>query len=72
MFRRILRLYEPTLTFKNSEYDEFLEANNEGMELLERFLTSLTSDANATQVEVCSLRYPYKDFAWLFTRLIEK
>jgi hypothetical protein len=40
------------------------------MEFLEIFLTSPTSDANATQVEVCSLKYPYKEFAWLFARII--
>jgi hypothetical protein len=66
MFRRMLRLLDPTLTFKNVEADEFLKFHNGGMEFLEIFLTSPTSDANATQVEVCSLKYPYKNLHGLF------
>jgi hypothetical protein len=59
------------LTFKNFEADEFLKANNGGMELLEIFLINPTSDSrNSTQIEVCSFKYPYKEFAWLFTRII--
>jgi hypothetical protein len=62
----MLRLPDPTLTFKNVEVDDFLKAHSGGMEFLERFLTSPTSDANATQVEVCSLKYPYKEFPGYF------
>jgi hypothetical protein len=60
VFKIMLILPDPTLTFKNVEVDDFLKYHDGGMELLEMFITSSTSDANDTQVEVCSLKYPYK------------
>ena len=66
----MLRLPDPTLIFKNAEADDFLKSHSGGMELLESFLMSPTSDTNTTQVEVCSLKYPYKEFTWLFSRII--
>jgi hypothetical protein len=56
----MLRLPDPTLTLKNAKVDEFLKYIYGGMELLESFLTCPTIDSNATQVEVWSLKYPYK------------
>jgi hypothetical protein len=48
MFRIMLKLPDLTLTFKNVEAGEFLKFHNEGMEFLEIFFTSPTSNANAT------------------------
>jgi hypothetical protein len=38
VFRRMLRLPEPTTIFKISEEDAFLKANHGGMEILDNFL----------------------------------
>jgi len=70
VFKRMLILSVHTLTFKNYEADNFLKTNNMGMELLEIFLTSPTNDSNSIQVEVCYFKYPYREFAWLFARII--
>jgi hypothetical protein len=59
------------MNFKGSEVDAFLKAHNGGENLLENFLTEPSNDsANSSQIEVCSLKYPYKEFAWLFARII--
>jgi hypothetical protein len=70
MFRRMLRLPYPTLTLKKLEVDYFLKVHDGGMKFRKIFLTSPTSDDNAIQVEVCSSKYPYKEFAWIFSRII--
>jgi hypothetical protein len=38
VFRRMLRLPEPTMTFKSSEEDAFLKANHGGSNILDSFL----------------------------------
>jgi hypothetical protein len=64
IFRRMLRLPEPTTTFKSLEEDAFLKANHGGMKILDNFLlNSLEYSENSTHIEVCSLKYPYKEFA---------
>jgi hypothetical protein len=63
MFRRMLRLLEPTTIFKSSEADAFLKANHGGTKILDNFLLKpLEYSENSTHIEVCSLKYPYKEF----------
>jgi hypothetical protein len=57
----MLILSHPTLKFKNVEDGDFVKYHNGGVKFLEIFLTSLTSDVNATQVEVFSLNIHTKN-----------
>jgi hypothetical protein len=58
------------MLFKNEEADKFLKEHQGGAELLENYLTSPRIDNNSTQVEVSSLKYPYKEFSWIFSQII--
>jgi hypothetical protein len=60
VFRRMLRLPNPTMTLKNVEVDDFIKSHSRGIKFLEIFLISPTRDVNVTHVEVRSLKYPYK------------
>jgi hypothetical protein len=67
----MLRLPTPNKTFKGSEVDAFLKAHDGGVDLLNNFLTEPLNDSgSSSQIEVCSLKYPYKEFAWLFSRIV--
>jgi hypothetical protein len=71
VFRKNLRLPEPNNNFKGPEDDAFLKAHDEGANLLDNFLTDPSNDfANSSEIKVCSLKYPYKELAWLFYRII--
>jgi hypothetical protein len=55
---------ELTMTFKRSEEDALLKANHGGSNILDSFLLKLSDySKNSTHIEVCSLKYPYKEFA---------
>jgi hypothetical protein len=73
IFIRILRLLESTMTFKSSEANAFLKANHGGMKILDNLILKLLDySKNSTHIELCSLKYPYKEFTWLFSRIIGK
>jgi hypothetical protein len=70
VFRRILKLPEPTKTFKGEEARKFLEEINFGLEILSEYLedpTTMTEDLENIKVNL--LENPYKEIAWLFTRV---
>jgi hypothetical protein len=59
------------MTFKSSEAYVFLKANHGGKKILDSFLMKSSDySENSTQLEVCSLKYPYKEFAWLISRIM--
>jgi hypothetical protein len=52
---------------KGFEVDTFMKSHDGGAYLLKSFLTKPLNDSGgSSQIEVCSLKYPYKEFAWLF------
>jgi hypothetical protein len=63
----MLRLPNPTIFFKNEEANTFLKEHQGGEKLLKNYFSSPRVDDNSIQVEVSSLKYPYKEFAWLFS-----
>jgi hypothetical protein len=63
MFRRMSRLPNPIMIFKNAYADEFLKEHKRGIEFPESYLTPLRIDINFAQVEVFSMKYPYKEFS---------
>jgi hypothetical protein len=69
-FSKMLRLPTPTMRFKNEEADEFLKQHKGGNRFLSNYLEDPTSNPGTSRIEVTSLKYPYKEFAWLFTHII--
>jgi hypothetical protein len=70
VFRKMLKLPEPTLTFKGEDCREFLKKHNNGLDLLPEYLENLASvPADITRIQVESLKNPYREIAWLFTRV---
>jgi hypothetical protein len=71
VFKRMLRLPEPTMTFKSVEAKDFLKTKNGGFELLQDYLedpTILPEDLSSIQVS--SLKNPYREMVWLFARVV--
>jgi hypothetical protein len=60
----------PPCSFKGEEASEFLKEHRGGEELLEKYLVDPRTNTNASKIEVSSLKYPYKEFSWLFSRMI--
>jgi hypothetical protein len=58
------------MQFKNEEANEFLKEHRGGAELLEKYLANPRANTNSSQIEVSSLKYPYKEFTWLFSHII--
>jgi hypothetical protein len=59
----MLRLPEPTMTFKSLGEDAFLKEKHGGSNILDSFLfKSSDYSENSTHIEVCSLKYAYKEF----------
>jgi hypothetical protein len=58
------------MQFKIEEANGFLKENRGGEELLKKYLVDPKSNTNATKIEVSSLKYPYKEFSWLFSHII--
>jgi hypothetical protein len=68
VFKRMLRLPEPTMTFKGDEAKDFLKERNGGLELLQEYLedpTMIPEDLSSIQVSL--LKNPYREMAWLFS-----
>jgi hypothetical protein len=60
----------PNITFKGEEAREFLKEKNSGLELLREYLEdpAMMRD-DLSKIQVNSLKNPYKEIAWLFTRV---
>jgi hypothetical protein len=66
----MLRLPEPMITFKGDEAKKLLKERNGGFELLQEYLedpTMMPEDLSTIQVNL--LRNPYREMAWLFSRV---
>jgi hypothetical protein len=73
VFCKMLRLPEPTLTFKRKYCREFLKKHDNGLDLLPEFLENpMTVPKDITKLQVGSFKNPFKEIAWLFTRIIGK
>jgi hypothetical protein len=60
----------PTMQFKGKEAHEFLKQHKGGEELLDKYLADPSNNTSASKIEVSSLKYPYKEFSWLFAHII--
>jgi hypothetical protein len=70
VFRKMLRLSEPTLTFRGQDCKQFLEKHDNGLDLLPEFLEDPTTvPEDITKLQVSSFRNPFREIAWLFTRI---
>jgi hypothetical protein len=58
------------LRFKNEEVDEFMKQHKGGERFIRNYLEDPSSKPGSPRIEVNSLKYPYKEFAWLFTDII--
>jgi hypothetical protein len=68
VFHKMLRLLNPTLTFKGKDYKEFLKKHDNGLDLLPKFLEDLTTvPEDITRLQVSSFRNPLRKIAWMFT-----
>jgi hypothetical protein len=70
VFFKMLRLPTSTLWFKNEEENEFLKQHRGGEKFLSNYLVDPGSNPSISRIEVTSLKYPYREFAWLFSRII--
>jgi hypothetical protein len=65
-----LKLPEPTLTYKGDEARTFLKGRNNGIELLQEYLQDpATMPQDLSRIQVSSLKDPYREIAWIFTRI---
>jgi hypothetical protein len=70
VFRKMIRLSEPTLTFRGQDCKHFLKKHDNGLDLLPEFLEDpATVPKNITKLQVSSFRNPFWEIAWLFTRI---
>jgi hypothetical protein len=67
----MLKFPEPTLTFKGEDCRYFLKKHNNGLDLLPEYLENLASiPVDIAKIQVDSLKNPYQEITWLFTRII--
>jgi hypothetical protein len=70
VFREMLKLSEPTLTFRGQDCNQFLEKHDNGLDILDEFLEDLTTVfEDITRLQASSFRNPFQEIAWLFTRI---
>jgi hypothetical protein len=70
VFLQMLRLSEPALTFIGEDCKQFLENNNNGLDLFPDLLEDLiVVPKDITSLQVSSFRNPFHEIAWLFTRI---
>jgi hypothetical protein len=58
------------MQFKGEEANEFFKEHIGGEDLLEKYLIDPRVNTNAAKIDVSSLKYSYKEFSWLFSRII--
>jgi hypothetical protein len=70
VFRKMLRLPEPMLTFKGEDCREFLKNHDNGLDLLPEFLENpMVIPEDITRLQVGSFKNPFREIAWIFTRI---
>jgi hypothetical protein len=66
----MLRLSEPTLTFRGEDCKQFLAKHNNGLDLLPHLLEdTIAVPEHITSLNVSSFRNPFHEIVWLFTRI---
>jgi hypothetical protein len=66
----MLKLPEPTLTFKGEDCRDFLKKHDNGLDLLPEYLENPTTvPEDITRIQVDSFKNPFREITWLFTRL---
>jgi hypothetical protein len=71
VFRKMLKLSKPTLTFRGQDYKKFLEKHDNGLDILAKFLEDMIAiPKDITKLQVSSFRNPFQEIAWLFTRIM--
>jgi hypothetical protein len=70
VFRQMLRLPGPTLMIRGEDCKQFLGKQNNGLDLLPHLLEDpILVPKDITSLQVSSFRNPFREIAWLFTRL---
>jgi hypothetical protein len=70
VFRKMLKLSEPTLTFRGQDCKQFLEKHDNGLDILVKFLEDPTTvPEDIKKLQVSSFRNPFQEISWLFTRI---
>ena len=66
----MLKLPEPTLTFKGEDCRDFLKKHDNGLDLLPEYLENpMSIPKDITRIWVDSFKNPFWEIAWLFTRM---
>jgi hypothetical protein len=66
----MLKIPDPTLTFKGEDCIYFLKKHNNGLDLLPKYLENpATIPEDITRIQVDYFKNPFREIAWLFTRL---
>ena len=61
------------MVYKGEDTKNFLTGENNGIELLQEYLQDLSSiPEDISKIQVISLKDPYKNIAWLFTRVVRQ
>jgi hypothetical protein len=67
----MLRLPDPTPTFKGENCREFLKKHDNELDLLPKFLENpVTAPGDMTRLQVSAFKNPFRKIAWLFTRIM--
>jgi hypothetical protein len=70
VFHKMLKLSDPTLTFRGQDCKQFLEQHDNELDILVEFLEDPTTiPQDITKLQVSSFRNPFREIAWLFTRI---
>jgi hypothetical protein len=70
VFSRMLRLPSSTVQFKSEEANEFLKQHKGGKNYLSNYLVDPSNNPSVSKIEVSTLKYPYREFSWLFSSII--
>jgi hypothetical protein len=70
VFHKMLRLPQPMLNFKGKDCKEFLKRHENGLDLLPKFLEDPSVfPEDITRFQVGSFKNPFREIAWIFTRI---
>jgi hypothetical protein len=70
VFRKMLKLLEPTLTFKGEDCLDFLKKNDNVLDLFPKFLENPTVvPEDITRLQVDSFKNPFWEISWLYTKV---
>jgi hypothetical protein len=71
VFHQMLRLSEPTLTFRGENCKQFLAKHNNGLDILPHLLEdSIVVPKDIRSFQVSSIRNPFREIVSLFTRIM--